>query len=197
MKDRNIVERSPRVSHGLRLLVHSGVAAVIVLMMASIAWADIHLKLISGKRLVKDTVSFTIEVDHEKNENPRYAKMPELIRFIANFAEPASGVILLDGKGVLRFDGTKEAISGDIEITYGRHTVTMQVSAPAVVTLLDVSVRGGVIREVFGEAPAAGAPAGAKSAGSAGLEERINALEQRVKQLEAEIEALKRVRRNQ
>jgi hypothetical protein len=164
-------------------------------MTASAAWADVHLKLISGKRVVKDKVTFTIEVDREKNEDPRYAKMPELIRFIVNFAEPASGVILLNGKGVLRFDGTNQAISGDTEITYGRHEVTMQVSAPAVITLLDVSVRGGVIREVFG--PAAGAPAGAERAGSAGLEDRINALEQRVKQLEAEVESLKRGRRNQ
>ena len=78
--------------------------------MASTAWADIHLKLISGKRAVKDKVSFTIEVDHEKNENPRYAKMPEFIRFIVNCAEPASGVVILDGKGVMRFDG---ANSGD------------------------------------------------------------------------------------
>jgi len=63
-----------------------------------------------------------------------------------------------------------------------------------VVTLLDVSARGGVIREVFGEAPGAGASSGA-SAG-AGAEDRITALEQKVKQLEAEIEALKRGRRN-
>jgi hypothetical protein len=166
-------------------------------MMTSTAWADIHLKLISGKRTVKDSVSFTIEVDHEKNEDPRYAKMPEFIRFIVNFAEPASGVIILDGKGVLRFDGTNQAISGDTEITYGRHVVTMQVSSPATITLLDVSVRGGVIREVFGDAPAAAAAQGAKSAGSAGFEEQIRALEQRVKQLEAEVEALKRTRRNQ
>jgi hypothetical protein len=171
------------------------VAAIIVLMMASPAWADIHLKLISGKRVVKDKVSFTIEVDHEKNEDPRYAKMPELIRFIVNFAEPASGVILLDGKGVLRFDGTNQAISDPTEITYGRHEVTMQVSAPAVVTLLDVSVRGGVVREVFG--PAAGAPVSADRAGNTSLEDRVNALEQKVKQLEAEVEALKRGRRNQ
>jgi hypothetical protein len=123
--------------------------------------------------------------------------MPEFIRFIVNFAEPASGVIILDGKGVLRFDGTNQAISGDTEITYGRHVVTLQVPAPAVVTLLDVSVRGGVIREVFGDAPVAGAPAGIKREGSASFEERINALEQRVKQLEAEIESLKRGRRNQ
>jgi hypothetical protein len=169
-------------------------AALLLMAMASAAWADIHLKLISGKRTVKDKVTFTIEVEHEKNESPRYAKAPEFIRFIVNCAEPASGVVILDGKGVLRFDGTTEAISGDTEITYGRHVITMQVSAPAVVTLLDVSVRGGVIREVFGEAPGAGAPSGA-SAG-AGAEDRITALEQKVKQLEAEIEALKRGRRN-
>ena len=194
LKDRKITKRS---SWRPCLPVCSCVAAIIVLMMASTAWADIHLKLISGKRVVKDKVSFTIEVDHEKNENPRYAKMPELIRFIVNFAEPASGVVLLDGKGVLRFDGANQAISGDTEITYGRHEVTMQVSAPAVVTLLDVSVRGGVIREVFGDAPAAKAPVGVERTGSASLEDRINALEQRVKQLEAEIEALKRGRRNE
>ncbi len=194
LKDWKITKRS---SWRPSLSVCSCVATVIVLMMASTAWADIHLKLISGKRTVKDKVSFTIEVDHEKNEDPRYAKKPELIRFIVNFAEPASGVIILDGKGVLRFDGATQAISDPTEITYGRHVVTMQVSAPAVATLLDVSVRGGVVREVFGEAPAAGAPVGAERAGNASLEDRVNALEQKVKQLEAEVEALKRGRRNQ
>jgi hypothetical protein len=170
-------------------------AAVMLLLMASSARADIHLKLISGKRAVKDKVTFTIEVDREKKEDPRYAKAPEFIRFIVNCAEPASGVVILDGKGALRFDGATQAISGDTEITYGRHVVTMQVSAPAVITLLDVSVRGGVIREVFGEPPAGGATSGTSSSGSA--EDRINALEQKVKQLEAEIEALKRGRRKE
>jgi len=193
LKDRKIAKRS---SQRPRLSVYSLMAAAVMLMaMASAAWADIHLKLISGKRTVKDKVSFTIEVDREKNEDPRYAKAPEFIRFIVNSAEPASGVVILDGKGVLRFDGTTQAISGDTEITYGRHVVTMQVSAAAVITLLDVSVRGGVIREVFGEAPATGAPSGASASG--GTEDRITALEQKVKQLEAEIEALKRGRRNQ
>ena len=193
LKDRKIAKRS---SQRPRLSVYSLMSAAVMLMaMASAAWADIHLKLISGKRTVKDKVSFTIEVDREKNEDPRYAKAPEFIRFIVNSAEPASGVVILDGKGVLRFDGTTQAISGDTEITYGRHVVTMQVSAPAVITLLDVSVRGGVIREVFGEAPATGAPSGASASGS--TEDRITALEQKVKQLEAEIEALKRGRRNQ
>jgi hypothetical protein len=193
LKDRKVTKT---VSQRPSLSVCSLMAAAVMLMpMASAAWADIHLKLISGKRTVKDKVTFTIEVDHEKNEAPRYAKAPEFIRFIVNCAEPASGVVILDGKGVLRFDGTTEAISGDTEITYGRHVITIQVSAPAVVTLLDVSVRGGVIREVFGEAPAAGAPSGASTGASA--EDRITALEQKVKQLEAEIEALKKGRRNQ
>jgi hypothetical protein len=178
-----------------KITIYSLMASAVMLMsMAGAAWADIHLKLISGKRAVKDKVSFTIEVDHEKNENPRYAKMPEFIRFIVNFAEPASGVIILDGKGALRFDGATEAISGDTEITYGRHEVTIQFSSPAVVTLLDVSVRGGVIREVFGESSATGATSGKSSNTSA--EDRITALEQKVKQLEAEIEALKKERRN-
>lgn len=193
LKDRKI---TAPISQRPCLSVHSLMAAAVVLMlMANTAWADIHLKLISGKRTIKDKVSFTIEVDHEKNENPTYAKAPELIRFIVKFAEPASGVIILNGQGVLRFDGATEAISDPTEITYGRHTVTMQVSAPAVATLLDVSVRGGVVREVLGEAPSSRAPSGTSSSGSA--EERITALEQKVKQLEVEIEALKRGRRNQ
>jgi len=165
------------------------------MMMAGTARADIHLKLISGKRVVKDKVSFTIEVDHEKNENPRNAKMPDFIKFLVTSSEPASGVVILDGKGVMRFDGANNTLSGDLEITYGRHVVTLQVSSPAVITLFDVSVRGAVIREVIGESPAAGAPSGASAGGSA--EDRITALEQKMKQLEAEIEALKRGRRNQ
>jgi hypothetical protein len=168
-------------------------AVIVVMMMSSAAWADIHLKLISGKREVKDKVSFTIEVDHEKNESPRNAKMPDFIKFLVTFAEPTSGVVILDGKGALRFDGTNQAISGDLEITYGRHVVTLQVSSPAVVTLLDVSVRGAVVREVFDVTIEA--PSGASADNI--LEGRISALEQKVRQLEAEIEALKRGRRNQ
>jgi len=182
---------SPRSS----LFVHSCLAVVVVLIMFNTAWADIYLKLISGRREVKDKISFTIEVDHEKNENPRNAKQPELIRFLVDSFEPASGVVILDGKGVMRFDGAKHTLSGDLEITYGRHVVTLQVSSPAVITLFEVSVRGAVVREVFGDAPAAGAPSGASAGGSA--EDRITALEQKVKQLEAEIESLKRGRRNQ
>lgn len=193
LKDQKTTKRSSRRSVWPACSLMT--IAVMLMAMVSTAWADIHIKLISGKRAVKDKVTFTIEVDHEKNEDPRYAEKPELIRFIVNFAQPASGVIILDGKGVLRFDETTQAISGDTEITYGRHVVTMQVSSPAVTTLLDVSVRGGVIREVFGESSAASAPTGASAGGSA--EDRITALEQKVKRLEAEIEALKRGRRNQ
>lgn len=185
-----------RNSQRRRLSVYSlTLAAVMLTAMADTAWADIHLKLISGRRTVKDKVSFTIEVDHEKNENPRNAKMPDFIKFLVDSSEPASGVVILDGKGAMRFDGATHTLSGDLEITYGRHVVTLQVSSPAVITLFEVSVRGAVVREVFGESPAAGTSAAASSGGSA--EDRITALEQKVKQLEAEIEALKRGRRNQ
>lgn len=192
-KDQKITKRS---SQRQRLSVYSlTVAAVMLMAMASTAWADIYLKLISGRRTVNDKVSFTIEVDHEKNENPRNAKMPNFIKFLVDSSEPASGVVILDGKGVMRFDGANHTLSGNLEITYGRHVVTLQVSSPAVITLFEVSVSGAVVREVFGESPAAGSPSAASASGSA--EDRITALEQKVKQLEAEIEALKRGRRNQ
>lgn len=192
LKDQTIAKRSSRRP---RLSAYSLTAATVMAMvMAEAAWADIHLKLISGKREVKDKVSFTIEVDHEKNEAPKNAKMPDFIKFLVTSSAPASGVVILDGKGVMRFDGANNTLSGDLEITYGRHVVTLQVSSPAVITLFEVSVRGAVVREVLGESSAAGAPTGSSTGVSA--EDRIIALEQKVKQLEAEIEALKRSRRN-
>lgn len=192
LKNQTITKRRSRRA---RLSIYSMTAATVMAMaMADAAWADIHLKLISGKREVKDKVSFTIEVDHEKNEAPKNAKMPDFIKFLVTSSAPASGVVILDGKGVMRFDGANHTLSGDLEITYGRHVVTLQVSAPAVITLFEVSVRGAVVREALGESSAAGAPTGSSTGSSA--EDRIITLEQKVKQLEAEIEALKRGRRN-
>ena len=178
-----------------RSWVYSLITTVVTMMLiSSVTLADIHLKLISGKRVIKDKVSFTIEVDHEKNENPRNAKMPDFIKFLVTSTAPASGVVILDGKGALRFDGANSTISGDMEITYGRHVITLQVSSPAEITLFDVSVRGAVIREVIGETPSAGARNGGSTPSA---EDRITALEEKVRQLEAEIEALKKARRNQ
>ncbi|HLG17201.1 MAG TPA: hypothetical protein VJH03_22305 [Blastocatellia bacterium] len=166
------------------------VAAAVLLLVASSAWADIHIELVQGKRTVTDKVSFTVEITHERVEDPRYAKMPEFIEITATFLNPASGTVSIDGTGIGRFDETLRFNSNRTEITYGRHVITLQVSAPAVVTRLSVFVRGGLPREVIGET-AAVAPARP----AASLEDRIAELERRVKQLEAEVESLKKARR--
>jgi hypothetical protein len=157
--------------------------------------ADIHIDLIKGKRAVKDKISFTIEVSRETKEDPRYKEQPEFIEISAAFAGPASGVIALDGKGVQRFDESTKVGGQRTEITYGRHTVTLQVTEPAVATSLIVFVRGGVVREIIGES-VGGAGISATGAASVGVEERLSGLERRVKQLESEVETLKRTRRN-
>lgn len=156
--------------------------AMAFLLLSAGARADIRINLVKGKRTIKDQVSFTIEVTHEKNEDPPNQEKPEFIEFSASFAKPASGTIALDGKGVERFDSTVEVKGERTEITYGRHVVTVQVSEPAVATSLVAFVRGGVVREVIGEElrrPAASAQ-----------------LERRVKELEAELEGCRKAQRN-
>jgi cell division protein FtsL len=175
------------------ILRHFLLTFVILLLTSSAALADIRIQLVQGKRTVKDQVSFTIEVSHETKENPRYEKLPEFIEIITTFASPASGMLLIDGRGVGRFDESVNFKSDRTEITYGRHIVTLQITGPAVVTSLAVMVRGGVPREVIGGEPTptvSTAPAAAAS-----VEQRIADLEQRVKQLEAEVATLKRTRR--
>lgn len=204
MKDHeNLLEKTltHHSKHPLRRAARYWALAIVMMLLAvSSASADIAIELVKGKRAVKDKVSFTIEVDHEKDENPRYAKMPEFlwVEHVA-FAAPASGILLLDGKGIDRFDETYQFSGNRTEITYGRHVITLQVSAPAIVTQLRVVVRGGVVREIIGEeshSPATGAESRTETSASRNTEERVADLERRVKQLEAEVEALKKGRRN-
>ncbi len=176
------------------LISHLPAATLLLLLLMSCALADIRIDLIKGKRPVKDRVSFTIEVSHERDENPRYKDKPEFIEISAAFVNPASGAIAIDGTGVQRFDATTAVDGQRTEITYGRHTITLQVSEPAVATSLVVFVRGGLVREVIGES-LPGGPTG--TGASANLEERLADLERKVRQLESEVEALKRGRRNQ
>jgi hypothetical protein len=183
----------------MRILPRRLLVTIVISFLASTAArADISLDLIKGKRTVKDKVSFTIEVDHETNENPRYKEKPEFIEIHATFASPASGIIALDGRGIQRFDESISVPGQRTEITYGRHTVTLQVSDTAIATGLVVSIRGGVVRELIGSGPSASesTPVAGAARGS-NAEERMLNLERRVTQLEAEVEALKRGRRNQ
>jgi hypothetical protein len=169
-------------------------ATFLLLLSWTLALGDIRIELIKGKRPVKDRVSFTIEVSHETNENERYKEKPEFIEISSAFVSPASGAIALDGTGVQRFDATVAVEGQRTEITYGRHTITLQVNEPAVATSLVVFVRGAVVREVIGESVVAGE---ARMGTSINLEDRIAELERRVRQLESEVETLKRGRRNQ
>ncbi len=162
---------------------------LVVLLLPVSLLADIRIGLIKGKRAVKDRISFTIEVSHEKNENPRYKDKPEFIEITGTFAGAASGIVELDGTGVQRFDNSTKIEGERTEITYGRHTVTLQVSEPAVATSLVVFVRGGLVREVVGESKS-GRGAGGAAKANMSVEERVTDLERRMKQLELELERL-------
>jgi hypothetical protein len=170
--------------------------AVLLLLFSTSALADIRIELIKGKRTIKDSVSFTIEVSHETNENPRYKEKPEFIEISASFASPATGAVAIDGRGVQRFDETITVQGQRTEITYGRHTITLQVSNTAVATGLVVFVRGAVVRELIGDRAGEGVSSTSGSVNSA-MEERLAELERRVRQLESEVESLKKERRNQ
>jgi hypothetical protein len=170
-------------------------AALLLLVASANALADVRIELIKGKRTIKDRISFTVEVSHELDENPRYKEKPEFIEISASFVNPASGAIALDGRGVQRFDETARVEGQRTEITYGQHTITVQVSEPAVATSLVIFVRGAVVREVIGESIGGGvSSAGAPS--NTGVEQRLAELERRVEQLESEVEMLKTARRN-
>ncbi|HXI93534.1 MAG TPA: hypothetical protein VNO24_26425 [Blastocatellia bacterium] len=169
--------------------------AALLLLFSTSALADIRIELIKGKRTIKEKVSFTIEVSHETNENPRYKEKPEFIEVSASFASPANGAIAIDGRGVQRFDEAVTVQGQRTEITYGRHTITLQVSETAVATGLVVFVRGAVVRELIGDR--AGEASSASSSVNSGMEERLADLERRVKQLESEVQILKRGRRSQ
>jgi hypothetical protein len=168
---------------------NSIVTAALLLVMSGGVVTDSRIQLIHGKRSIKDKVSFIVEVAHEANENARNAKAPEFAEVSAEFAGPASGVIVIDGKGIARFDECSNLTSQRTEITYGRHVVTLQVSSPAVATSLMVFVRGAVLHEIIGD-EIKGSGSGASNAIS--LEDRLSELDRRVKQLEVEVAALKR-----
>ena len=71
-----------------------------------------------------------------------------------------------------------------------------QVSNTAVATGLVVFVRGAVVRELIGDRAGEGVSSTSGSVNSA-MEERLAELERRVRQLESEVESLKKGRRNQ
>jgi hypothetical protein len=150
--------------------------------------AQSRIQLVQGRRVVNDKITFIVDVSREKSGSPRYATAPEDIRIFTRFADrPASGMVYIDGKALGRFDESMSFYSNAFDITYGRHTMTLAVTSPAVVFDFTVDVRGGRAHEVIKSEEAV-------TPKPLLLEQRVFGLERRVHELEAEIATLKKNR---
>ncbi len=146
-----------------------------------------RIELVQGRRAIKDSLTFTVEVLHDKNESPRYAAAPEDIQIYLVMADrPASGFVYLDGKALGRFDETQQFNGNPSDITYGKHTITVKVSNPGLLGKLVVTVRGARIQEIMDGEAEISVPVG--------MEKRVAELEKKVQDLEAEIVGLKKKR---
>ena len=150
--------------------------------------AQSRIQLAQGRRPIEAKATFVIEVAREKIENPRNANAPDDMRVWMRFADhPVTGRVYVDGKAIGRFDESMGFNSNALDISYGRHTITVTFSAPAVLYDLYVDVRGGAAREILEdqEPDAKLAP---------DLSKRITDLERKVQDLETEIATLKKKR---
>jgi hypothetical protein len=156
---------------------------------AGTSLAQSRIQLAQGKRVIQDKVKFVIDIDHDKTGNPRYAEAPEDMRVWMRFSEHAvSGKVYVDGKAIGRFDETMTFNSNPINVSYGRHTITLAVSGPATLYDLYVDLRGGLAHEILDE-PEMVAPPPVPD-----LSKRVADLEHKVHDLEAEIASLKKKR---
>ena len=155
---------------------------------AGTSFGQRSIELVQGRRAIKDNLTFTVDVLRDKNENPRYATAPEDIQdYLVMADRPASGFVYLDGKALGRFDETQQFNGNPSDITYGKHTITVKVSNPALLGKLVVTVRGARVQEVMDNEAEISVPVT--------MEKRVAELEKKVQDLEAEIAGLKK-RRN-
>ena len=163
-------------------------ALAIVIGGSTLAVAQSRIQLVQGRRAVKDKITFIVEISPHKSGYPQYAIKPEDIHVFTRFADrPASGMVYIDGKAIGRFDEAMGFNSNPVDITYGRHTMTLVVASPAVVFDFSVLIRGGVVHEVLDSEELV-------MPQSSVLEQRILGLERKVHELEAEIATLKKNR---
>ena len=150
--------------------------------------AQSRIQLAQGRRAIQNKVTFVIEVAREKSENPRYANAPEDMRVWMRLTDhPASGRVYVDGKAIGRFDESMGFNSNPLDISYGRHTITIAFAAPAILLDAYVDLRGGLAREILDEQEPAVTLA-------PDLSKRITDLERKVQNLETEIAGLKKKR---
>jgi len=171
----------------MNLVRRSWLVILLTLFVGGTGVAQSRVQLAQGRRAIQDKVSFIIDVAHDKSGNPRYADAPEDMRVWMRLDRPVSGRVYVDGKAVGRFDEAQQFTSNSIDVTYGRHTITLVVAAPATLYDLNVDLRGGIAHEILSdEEPAVTlAP---------DLSKRVAELERKVHDLEAEIAGLKKKR---
>ena len=155
---------------------------------AGTSMAQSRVQLAQGRRAIEDKVSFVVEVARDKRNDPRYAEAPEDMRIWLRFGEhPATGRVYVDGKAVGRFDQSMGFTSNQLDITYGRHTITLALTGPATLLDLYVDLRGGVAREILDDQePVVKLPPDTSK--------RVADLERKVHDLESEIVDLKKKR---
>jgi hypothetical protein len=147
--------------------------------------AQSRIQLAQGKRAIQDKVSFVVEISPEKN---RPAVASSDMQIFTRFYGPAtSGRVYVDGKAVGRFDESPQFNSNPIEITYGRHTITLAVTNPTALTDFYVTVRGAVAREVLDDQEPLVTL-------TPDLSKRVSELERKVNDLQAEMANLKKKR---
>ena len=172
----------------MNLVRRSWLVILLTLFVGGTGVAQSRVQLAQGRRAIQDKVSFVIDVAHDKSGNPRYADAPEDMRIMVRFSDrPATGRVYVDGKAVGRFDESQMFNSNSIDVTYGRHTITLAVTAPATLYDLYVDLRGGIAHEILSdEEPAVTlAP---------DLSKRVAELERKVHDLEAEVASLRKKR---
>jgi hypothetical protein len=106
-----------------------------------------------------------------------------------DLSQPASGRVYVDGKAIGRFDESMSYNSNLMDVSYGRHAITVAFAKPALMGTVLVTVRGGSVREILDDHEPV-API------SSGLEKRITELEQKVHTLESELADLKKKRQH-
>jgi len=172
----------------MNLVKRSWLVILLTLFVGGTSVAQSRVQLAQGRRAIQDKVSFVIDIGRAKSDNARYADAPEDMRILVRFSDrPATGRVYVDGKAVGRFDESQMFNSNSIDVAYGRHTITLAVTAPATLYDVYVDLRGGIAHEILDEEEPA-------MALTPDLSKRVAELERKVHDLETEIAGLKKKR---